>query len=396
MALENRRSSGMHIIRATDAWNLVTGAAVLNQFGVSFYEALLSGADLQSLVGFEVLSFGLAAQTTRGHARQSKGSRVNWELLEKRIAASEHAYQRPIIRKKIDELVSYYLQCADSGTLPAIPGSVLLVSDRRLEFAPSGGRGDSGTLKLPEESGILRALDGQHRLLALHQLAEKHNLKDFQVPAVVFDNLTADQVVELFVTINSKHTKLNPSHLISLSGRRLYRDENLAAAHDVVRALNEDETSPLRGQIKVLGIGRGTVTQASLADELRDVFTAMDAAGGRIAREFRENSRRFFLNYFKAAARAFPTAFHGRKYSVKSSTALRAFIRIVPYVISMIRKRGGDVWSAGELDAALRPWSESIGDRRFETETVWREKMTAGKRSAVEILARELRQGLNA
>jgi len=62
----------------------------------------------------------------------------------------------------------------------------------------------------------------------------------------------------------------------------------------------------------------------------------------------------------------------------------------------VIRKRGGDVWSAGELDAALRPWSESIGDRRFETETVWREKMTAGKRSAVEILARELKQGLNA
>jgi DGQHR domain-containing protein len=368
----------------------------LNQFGVSFYEALLSGADLQSLVGFEVLSFGLAAQTTRGHARQAKAARVNWELLEKRIAASEHAYQRPIIRKKIDELVTYYLQCADSGTLPAIPGSVLLVSDRRLEFSPSGGRGDSGTLKLPEESGILRALDGQHRLLALHQLAEKHNLKDFQVPAVVFDNLTADQVVELFVTINSKHTKLNPSHLISLSGRRLYRDENLAAAHDVIRTLNEDESSPLRGQIKVLGIGRGTVTQASLADELRDVFAALDAAGGRTAREFRENSRRFFLNYFKAASRALPTAFHGRKYSIKSSTALRAFIRIVPYVISMIRKRGGDVWSAGELDAALRPWAESIGDRRFETETVWREKMTAGKRSAVEILARELRQGLNA
>jgi DGQHR domain-containing protein len=280
--------------------------------------------------------------------------------------------------------------------LPAIPGSVLLVSDRRLEFSPSGGRGDAGLLKLPEESGILRALDGQHRLLALHQLAEKHNLKDFQVPAVVFDNLTADQVVELFVTINSKHTKLNPSHLISLSGRRLYRDENLAAAHDVIRTLNEDDGSPLRGQIKVLGIGRGNVTQASLADELRDVFAALDAAGGRTAREFRENSRRFFLNYFKAAARAFPTAFHGRKYSVKSSTALRAFIRIVPYVISMIRKRGGDVWSAGELDAALRPWSESIGDRRFETDTVWREKMTAGKRSAVEILARELRQGLNA
>src|SRR5215813_13270310 len=296
----------------------------LNQFGVRFYEALLSGADLQSLVGFEVLSFG-TGQTTRGKKKTT--ARVNWEFLEKKIAASEQAFQRPIIQKKIEELVAYYLQCADSGTLPAIPGSVLLVSDRRLEFAPSSGKADSGSLKLPEESGILRALDGQHRLLALHQLAEKHNLKDFQVPAVVFDNLTADQVVELFVTINSKHTKLNPSHLMSLAGRRLYRDDNLAAAHDVIRALNEDEHSPLYHQIKVLGIGKGTVTQAALADELRDVFTAMDAAG-RIAKEFRENAKRFFLNYFKAAGRAFPVASAGRKYSIKSSTSLRAFIRI--------------------------------------------------------------------
>ncbi|HEY3125248.1 MAG TPA: DGQHR domain-containing protein [Thermoanaerobaculia bacterium] len=367
----------------------------LNQFGVSFYEALLSGADLQSLVGFEVLSFGPGSQTTRGK-KKKVSARVNWEFLERRIAASEQAYQRPIIQKKIEELVTYYLQCADSGTLPAIPGSVLLVSDRRLEFVAASGRADSGSLKLPEESGILRALDGQHRLLALHQLAEKHNLKDFQVPAVVFDNLTADQVVELFVTINSKHTKLNPSHLISLSGRRLYRDENLAAAHDVIRALNEDEHSPLKGQIKVLGIGRGTVTQASLADELRDVFTSMDAAGGRMSKEFRENARRFFLNYFKAAGRAFPVAFAGRKYAIRTATSLRAFIRIVPYVIAMIRSRGGDVWSAGELDAALRPWAEAIGDRRFETETIWKEKLTGGTRSAVEILARELRQGLNA
>ncbi|HEY7863534.1 MAG TPA: DGQHR domain-containing protein [Thermoanaerobaculia bacterium] len=365
----------------------------LNQFGVRFYEALLSGADLQTLVGFEVLAFGHETQTTRGKKKPS--ARVNWEFLERKISASEQAFQRPIIQRKIEELVSYYLQCADSGTLPAIPGSVLLVSERRLEFSPSGGRSDAGSLKLPDQPGILRALDGQHRLLALHQLAEKHNLKDFQVPAVVFDSLTPDQVVELFVTINSKHTKLNPSHLISLSGRRLYRDENLAAAHDVIRALNEDEHSPLKGQIKVLGIGKGTVTQAALADEMRDVFAAMDAAGGRIAREFRENARRFFLNYFKAAARAFPAAFAGRKYSIKSSTALRAFLRIVPYVIAMIRSRGGDVWSAGELDAALRPWAESIGDKRFETEGAWKDKMTGGTRSTVEILARELRQGLN-
>src|SRR5580765_4925524 len=291
----------------------------LNQFGVRFYEVLLSGIDVQKIVHFEVLNYSANDRPTLGGRRKASGP-VNWEFLEKKISASGEAFQRPIIERKINELVSYYLQCADSGTLPAIPGSVLLVTDKRLEFTPTRDNSDLGTVKLPEQPGIMRALDGQHRLLALHQLAEKHNLTDFQVPAVVFDSLTPDQVVELFVTINSKHTKLNPSHLISLSGRRLYRDDNLAAAHDVIRGLNEDEGSPLRGSIKVLGIGKGSVTQASLADELRDVFTAIDTAGGRIAREFRENARRFFSNYFKAAARAFPVAFAGRKYSIRTAT----------------------------------------------------------------------------
>src|SRR6202162_4039984 len=144
----------------------------LNQFGVRFYEALLSGAALKTLVGFEVLSFGPGSQTPRGKKKKASG-RVNWEFLEKRIAASEQAYQRPIIQKKIEELVAYYLQCADSGTLPAIPGSVLLVSDRRLDFSPSSGRADAGSLKLPEESGILRALDGLHHHLALRPLPAK-------------------------------------------------------------------------------------------------------------------------------------------------------------------------------------------------------------------------------
>ena len=62
---------------------------------------------------------------------------------------------------------------------------------------------------------------------------------------------------------------------------------------------------------------------------------------------------------------------------------------------AMSRSRAGDVWSSGELDAALRPWSEAIGDRRFATEGAWKEKLTGGTRSAVEILARELRHGLN-
>ena len=77
----------------------------------------------------------------------------------------------------------------------------------------------------------------------------------------------------MFVTINAKHTKLNPSHLISLAGRRLYPDKALATSHDIIRALSEDASSPLHGEIKLFGVGKGRVAQAPLAEELPNIFT---------------------------------------------------------------------------------------------------------------------------
>src|SRR5262249_8485908 len=258
------------------------------------------------------------------------------------IAHSAEAYQRPVIQKKIAELMDYYVQCSEAGTLPAIPGAVLLVSDRRLDFVPVSSHRILGVLQLPPEEGALRALDGQHRLLALHEWAEEHRAEEVQVPAVIFDRLAADQVVELFVTINAKHTKLNPSHLISLSGRRLYPDSLLAASHDIIRTLNEDGSSPLHGEIKLFGVGNGRVPQAPLAEELKGVFNALDAFGGKQSDEFRAHSTRFFLNYFKQIAKVFTKAWHGKRYSIKTAMALRAFLRVVPDVLSAVRKSGGD------------------------------------------------------
>ena len=367
----------------------------LHQFGVPLYQAMLGARDVDRLVRFEVLSYDAAAHGAPGGKKKAKNApRVNWELLEKRIAASSEAYQRPIIRKKIGELVEYYSQCADTGNLPAIPGAVLLVADRRLEFTPTSSHRVLGVLEIPSEEGALRALDGQHRLLALHQLITAGQAEDVQVPAVVFDRLTPDQVVELFVTINAKHTKLNPSHLISLSGRRLYPDKQLAAAHDIIRALNEFADSPLHGEIKLFGVGRGRVTQASLADELKGIFTSLDALGGRQSDRFRENSQRFFLNYFKQVAAAFPRAWVGRKYSIKTGVALRAFLRVVPDVLKAVRDAGGDPVDAHAIRQAIKPWGLLVGDGRFETEGEWRQKQAGGTRGTVELLARELRAAL--
>ncbi len=370
----------------------------LHQFGVVLYQAMLSARDVDRLVRFEVLAYDSGAVESappppKGK-RKAKASRVNWQLLEQRIATSAEAYQRPVIRKKLAELIEYYTQCADTGSLPAIPGAVLLVSDRRLDFTPTSSHRVLGVLQIPAEGGVLRALDGQHRLLALHQMIAEGRAEQIQVPAVVFDRLTPDQVVELFVTINAKHTKLNPSHLISLSGRRLYPDPALAASHDIIRALNERADSPLRGEIKLFGVGRGRVAQAPLAEELRGIFTALDALGGRQADRFREEAPRFFLTYFKQIANVFPRAWSGRKYSIKTAMALRAFLRVVPDVLNAVRATGAEPHDARAIAAVLAPWGELIGDDRFDTEGEWREKLAGGTRGTVDLLARELRGAL--
>jgi DGQHR domain-containing protein len=375
---------------------ITVAARRVKQFGVEFYQAGLSATEIDRLVKFEVLGYAGGPEREPVKPRGSAArARVNWDMLERRISQSESAYQRPVIRRKIDELVAYYRECRESGTLPAIPGAVIITSEKRFTFTPLSGHRDLGTLQIPEEHGVLRVLDGQHRLLALHALSQAGEGLGIEVPAVLFDSLDARQIVELFVTINAKHTRLNPSHIISLAGRKLYPDPNQALAHDVIRSLNEDDASPLHGEIKMLGSGRGRVSQAPLAEEMVDLLETIEKVGGpaRI-QEFRNSAKRFFLNYVKAISTTFPNAWAGRKFSIKTGAALRAFIRVVPDVMAKARELKRDPFEAASIREAIRPWAERLRDRRFETEGEWRQKLAGGTRGTVEVLSRELRDAL--
>jgi len=365
----------------------------VKQFGVEFFQASFSAKDIDRLVKFEVLGYA-GAEVPQGSKRANR-ARVNWEMLEKRIAESETAYQRPVIRRKIDELVAYYRECREAGTLPAIPGAVIITSEKRFTFTPMASQHDLGLLQIPEEHGVLRVLDGQHRLLALHALTQAGENLGIEVPAVLFDRLDARQIVELFVTINAKHTRLNPSHIVSLAGRKLYPDPNQALAHDVIRSLNEDDTSPLHGEIKMLGTGSGRVSQAPLAEEIVELLETVEKIGGgaRI-NELRQGAKRFFLNYMKALAGVFPAAWAGRKYSIKTGAALRAFIRVAPDVMACARELKKDPFDIHAIREAVKPWGDRLKDRRFETEGEWKSKLQGGTRGTVEALTRELREAL--
>ena len=135
---------------------MINVAAIrMQQFGVQFYQASLTSSDIDKLVRFEVLNYGEHSQPVRGKRRKAPhtSSKVNWDLLERRIASSEKAYQRHIIRRKIDELVQYYEQCRQARDLPSIPGAVIISCDEALKFDPVEPDGCSGPAESPRAGG---------------------------------------------------------------------------------------------------------------------------------------------------------------------------------------------------------------------------------------------------
>ena len=102
-----------------------------------------------------------------------------------------------------------------------------------------------------------------------------------------------------------------------------------------------------------------------------------------------EEAKKFFVNYFKQIALVFDGAWNGRKYSIKSASALRAFIRVAPDVIRRLDQEHADRTDFRAIGRVIAPWGRRIGDLRFETEGAWKRGGTT-----VDSLAKELRLAL--
>jgi hypothetical protein len=117
---------------------------------------------------------------------------------------------------------------------------------------------------------------------------------------------------------------------------------------------------------------------------LKRLFAA-EAFGSRKKETFHEDTKRFFVNYFKQIALVFGGAWNGRKYSIKTAAALRAFIRAAPDVARRLDQEHAERGDFRAIGRVIAPWGRRIGDLRFETDGQWKRSGTT-----VESLAKEL------
>ena len=372
---------------------MINVAAIrMQQFGVQFYQASLTASDIDKLVRFEVLNYGDGAQppVRGGKARPGAApSKVNWDLLERRIASSEKAYQRQIIRRKIDELVQYYEQCRQARDLPSIPGAVIISCDEKLTFQASGDDARVGILKVPEREGILRAIDGQHRLLALHADIDRFAGRGLQRagdhlrpparrsrrPDVRHDQREAHAAERV-----APRQPVGPAAVSRRGAGDGARRRARAERSRGLAALRRDQAARRRPRPRRAGAARAGAEEAVRRRRVRD-------AADR--RDMHEEAKKFFVNYFKQIALVFGGAWNGRKYSIKSASALRAFIRVAPDVVRRLDQEHADRTDFRAIGRVIAPWGRRIGDLRFETEGAWKRSGTT-----VDSLAKELRLAL--
>jgi DGQHR domain-containing protein len=270
-----------------------------------------------------------------------------------KIEQTDQAFQRQLGKAKVAAIKNFYETAVSQ---PPIPGTVLLFTPERLDFDPVRGFENVGNLEEPRGKYLI--IDGQHRLAALHFFC-KHRPDDartLHVPCIIFDGKSEDFATEMFVIINSTPTRINKSHLVDLYERVSWAAPDKKFAARIVDKLYSEGDSPLRYKINRLG-GRSKqekwILQAELFNELHKWASAdwkQIEKKGNVSRQA-DKYYEIVRDFFKAAEKAWGSAWGHAGYMVTKPVTLKAMLRVC---VDLARE------DADPADGRVRRWEKRL------------------------------------
>ena len=263
------------------------------------------------------------------HLEASEGAHDEVAKFISSVERREGAFQRMLNRRKIKEIVNFYENAAEQ---PLIAGTILLFTEEILRFQKIGQSPSVGDLTEPSANYLI--IDGQHRLAGLYFYSQKHpqEIDSIDVPCMIFDGKAADFAAEMFVIINSTHTRINKSHLVDLLDRVTSASPEKKLAARLVTMLYENSTSPLQYRINRLG-GRSKQEKWVLQSELYNEFHKLiDENYDFWEYNFRLQANKaydFVCDYFKAVASVMESIWGKKNYMFTRAVTLKAVCRVL-------------------------------------------------------------------
>jgi DGQHR domain-containing protein len=344
----------------------------MRQKNAEFYFVSFPAEDLLKRVRFETRFYGERGEVIGGDTSDDERRGAEPDEVERFVQAIERssgAFQRELNRRKVRQIRDFYRNEADQ---PVVPGAVLLFTSEELGFSKLGQYAQMGDLAMPRSPFLI--IDGQHRLAGLHfYLGEPDADRRVEVPCVIFDGKTADFATEMFVIINSTHTRINKSHLVDLYAKIEWgTDPHKKLAARIVQSLYAESDSPLRYHVNMLG-GRSQrdmwINQAQLYGEIHRFVARKDTktwtTDGRGLSHDRAYG--FLRDVLRAAKRAFGDAWgDNKRYMVTRDVTLKALVRLAGDAAPHSRALGVPPPGNGDTESALArrfaSWTALVGD----------------------------------
>jgi DGQHR domain-containing protein len=207
-------------------------------------------------------------------------------------------------------------------------------------------------------SDAFLVLDGQHRLFSM-----QHTDLDYDFGVAIYDGLTQQQEVQLFVDINTKQKGVPPALLLDikqLAGSETTTEEKLRRLFDTV---SQDVASPLRGQMSPAATKAGMVSRVTFNTALKKPVET-----GTLSQTDNDEDRaRLVINYLSAVRRILRQS-GAQRNDLTKATMLQAFFEIFDEVVDQTLARDGAL-RPDNLTVTLDPLSaldfdEYVGSNR--------------------------------
>ena len=311
---------------------------------------------LQALVPFKELKEH-ALFTSKANPNDSTS---NYKMLAEE---SLEYYQRRIDNERLKEIQKFIIRSISDeqnnvSLATLFPTSMIIAMP--LEEEDVHVDGDEINIEL---KGNVFIVDGQHRLMAMlllyKTLLDENTIKidrvkymikyleDYKFNCTILVNFDLWEQGQVFINVNFKQKPVNKSLYYEVFGSE-YREDlqddkrnQIYMAHCLVKELNEQKNSPFRNKIKMLGTGKGYISQAFFVESLLPFFKVKgiwwkNPIGYNVSEEEYEGYLTELLSYFYVISEVFkkywPAEDDVKGTIICKTTGVGAWLRLLQYI----------------------------------------------------------------
>ena len=215
-------------------------------------------------------------------------------------------------------------------------------------------------------------------------------LERFKFNCTLLMNFDMWEQAQVFASVNFKQKAVNKSLYYDIYGMEYHEDEKdreksaMYVAHQIIKELNNNGKSALQGFVKMLGTGKGYVSQSCLADAMIPSILS-DQGIWYIDFEGKLDGIPKYnymiveaMSFFNAVAEAFPKMWP--RYGEKSpsilckTTGIQVLVRLMGYlhkinrraVNKMIDRKSSDIYINTEYQTLINGYLKLFVDRQVE------------------------------